>query len=108
MVALAVNLTIAYRSAYLQTAKYLPFFASLLAQSSFQMTFNAQASDEMCANPWYCSLARDTQQALLDAIEARVWRVISSINARICAISLHYGRIQILSREALLKRQEDD
>ncbi|WP_233888831.1 hypothetical protein [Paraburkholderia flagellata] len=64
------------------------------------MTFIEQASDQMRANPWYGSLARDTQQALL--------RVISSIIARICAISLHYGRIQILSREALLKLQEDD
>lgn len=30
------------------------------------MAFIAQASDEMRANPWYSSLARDTQQALLE------------------------------------------
>ncbi|WP_201696518.1 Crp/Fnr family transcriptional regulator [Paraburkholderia hiiakae] len=30
------------------------------------MAFTAQASDEMRASPWYGSLARDTQQALLE------------------------------------------
>jgi CRP/FNR family cyclic AMP-dependent transcriptional regulator len=58
-------LTTEYKSAYLETATYLPFSAFFRVDRVFQMALIAHALDAMRANPWLSSLPRDEQDALL-------------------------------------------